>query len=309
MIAYVGNEPFVFLSYSHSDKQIAEGVIVGLKRKMCRVFYDEGLTPGESWNDELAEKVIKCNCVVVLLTTNSVASKYVRSELNYAIAKDKTIIPILIGNTQLPPGIEMMLSPYQSIVVDSVDDTNSLENLVKSLTNVLPTIVFSSKKVPFLEAKGYSFYIEKYSVENQNNTDVSADCIRIICTSAEESIVLFEFEGTFAYDIVYSITQCKQINDDYFVGKIDSIYIINLLSDCCIKYPLCGPDFDCLMVISLRIPDYGKPSMCLIDYQYIHINQLTVLEGKTVQNSPWSQFLNSKIENKLYNRNMPHSET
>ena len=36
MIAYVGIEPFVFLSYSHSDKKIAEGVIVGLKRKMCR---------------------------------------------------------------------------------------------------------------------------------------------------------------------------------------------------------------------------------------------------------------------------------
>jgi hypothetical protein len=275
---------------------------------MCRVFYDEGLTPGESWNDELAEMVIKCNCVVVLLTTNSASSKYVRSELNYAIAKDKTIIPVLIGNTQLPPGIEMMLSPYQSIVVDSVEETNSLEILVEKLTNVLPINVFSSKKVPFLEVKGHSFYIEKYSVENPNNTEISADCIRIICTTEEESIVLFEFEGTFAYDITYSITQCKQISDDYFVGKIDSIYIINLLSDCCISYPLYGPDFDCLMVLSLRIPDYGKPSMCLIDYQYIHINQLTVLEGKTVQNSPWSQFLNKEMEDKLYNKYMPHSE-
>ena len=124
MIAYVGNEPFVFLSYSHFDKQIAESVIVGLKRKMCRVFYDEGLTPGESWNDELAEMVIKCNCFVVLLTTDSASSKYVRAELNYAIAKDKTIIPILIGNTQLPSGIEMMIGPYQSIVVDSAEKAN-----------------------------------------------------------------------------------------------------------------------------------------------------------------------------------------
>ena len=169
--------------------------------------------------------------------------------------------------------------------------------------------MFSTKRIPFLEAKGYSFFIEKYSVDNPNNTDISADCIRIISVSGEESIVLFDFEGTFAYDIVYSITQCKQINDDYFVGKVDSLYIINLLSDCDLKYPLYGPDFDCLMVLSLRIPDHGKPSMCLIDYQYIHINQLTVLEGKTVQNSPWSKFLNSKIEEKLYSRNIPQSDS
>ena len=51
MNAYVGNEPFVFVSYAHSDKQIAESVINGLQRKMCRVFYDDGLTPGEPWND------------------------------------------------------------------------------------------------------------------------------------------------------------------------------------------------------------------------------------------------------------------
>ena len=146
MNAYVGNEPFVFVSYAHSDKQIAESVINGLNRKMCRVFYDDGLTPGEPWNDELAEKVIKCECLVVLLTNNSASSKYVRTELNFAIAKDKTIIPVMFGKTKLPPGIEMMLSPYQFIVVDSIKDKNNLENLLEKLINALPTNVFSTNK-------------------------------------------------------------------------------------------------------------------------------------------------------------------
>ena len=134
MNAYVGNEPFVFVSYAHSDKQIAESVINGLNRKMCRVFYDDGLTPGEPWNDELAEKVIKCECLVVLLTNNSASSKYVRTELNFAIAKDKTIIPVMFG------------SPYQFIVVDSIKDKNNLENLLEKLINALPTNVFSTNK-------------------------------------------------------------------------------------------------------------------------------------------------------------------
>lgn len=144
MNAYVGNEPFVFVSYAHSDKQIAESVIIGLKQKMCRVFYDDGLTPGEPWNDELAEKVIKCECLVVLLTNNSASSKYVRTELNFAIAKDKTIIPVMFGKTKLPPGIEMMLSPYQFIIVDPIKEKNYLENLLEKLINALPTNVFST---------------------------------------------------------------------------------------------------------------------------------------------------------------------
>ena len=146
MNAYVGNEPFVFVSYAHSDKQIAESVIIGLKQKMCRVFYDDGLTPGEPWNDELAEKVIKCECLVVLLTNNSASSKYVRTELNFAIAKDKTIIPVMFGKTKLPPGIEMMLSPYQFIIVDPIKEKNYLENLLEKLINALPTNVFSTNK-------------------------------------------------------------------------------------------------------------------------------------------------------------------
>ena len=146
MNAYVGNEPFVFVSYAHSDKQIAESVINGLNRKMCRVFYDDGLTPGEPWNDVLAEKVIKCECLVVLLTNNSASSKYVSTELNFAIAKNRTIIPVMFGKTKLPPGIEMMLSPYQFIVVDSIKDKNNLENLLEKLINALPTNVFSTNK-------------------------------------------------------------------------------------------------------------------------------------------------------------------
>ncbi|MCC8046690.1 MAG: toll/interleukin-1 receptor domain-containing protein [Clostridiales bacterium] len=46
MNAYTGTEPYVFLSYSHTDMEIAQEIIIGLKQKMCRIWYDEGLTPG-----------------------------------------------------------------------------------------------------------------------------------------------------------------------------------------------------------------------------------------------------------------------
>ena len=83
MLAYNGTEPYVFFSYSHADKELVEKIIIELRQRLCRVWFDEGLTPGESFNDELAERIINCECFVVALTKHSVLSNYVKAEINY----------------------------------------------------------------------------------------------------------------------------------------------------------------------------------------------------------------------------------
>lgn len=297
MQAYTGEEAFVFLSYSHVDRELLQKILVGLKKQLCRVWYDEGLTPGESWNDELAERIKTADAVVVVLTENSCNSQFVRSEMNYAISKQKKIIPVCMAGLEMPAGIEMMLTPYQFINIETINDVeNKIENIIKAL----PRNVFANKKEPFLKEDRYMFFLEKHTVENHNsNNDVTADGFTIICECENERKELFSFTGTFAYDIQYTITQCNAIKDDFFVGSISGLYIFNVLANCWISYPLYGPDFDCLMVFALRIPDEGRPSVSLIDYKYVHINQLTLLEGETVENSSWSCFLNQKIEEKL----------
>lgn len=89
MNAYQGNNPYVFVSYAHKDNEKVLDLIKLLKRKMCRIWYDEGLTPGGSWNDDLANHISKCECVIIIITNNSIQSQYVKSELNYAISLNK----------------------------------------------------------------------------------------------------------------------------------------------------------------------------------------------------------------------------
>ena len=74
MNAYRGKEPYVFISYAHVDRDVVEKIIIGLKKNMCRVWYDEGLTPGESWNDDLAEHLKNAEIVIVNLTHASAVS-------------------------------------------------------------------------------------------------------------------------------------------------------------------------------------------------------------------------------------------
>lgn len=296
MNAYSGKEPYVFVSYCHLDKEKVEKIIIELKRKMCRVWYDEGLTLGESWNDDLALHLNNSDCVLALLTENSVKSRYVMAEINFAMAHDKKIIPIKMDNCTLPAGLELMLGQFQMGDTNNEDD---IQKLIAGVLNVLPQTVFASKKIPFYEMNGYSFFLEKYNIPHSYKPKTSIDGFSIICKDIhEQKKELFDFQTIPAYDVQYEVTQCKEIKDDYFVGKIHGIVLFNILAKCELEYPLYGPDFDVLMIFALRIPESSAPTVKLIDYQYMHIIGLD--EGDKISNSAWSQEIEKTCQEKLY---------
>ena len=158
MNAYTGNEPYAFFSYAHIDREVVEKIIIGLKQNMCRIWYDEGLTPGESWNDDLAEHLKNAEIVVIMLTKNSVASQYVKAEINYAISKQIKILPVFLEQIDLPSGLEMMLSSVQYAMLYGKCDINHQIHMIQSN---LPNTVFATKKVPFFENSEFSFFMEK----------------------------------------------------------------------------------------------------------------------------------------------------
>lgn len=282
MLAYNGTEPYVFFSYSHADTELVEKIIIELRQRLCRVWFDEGLTPGESFNDELAERIINCECFVVALTEHSVFSNYVKAEINYSVSKGKKIIALIIDNTDIPPGIDIMISPYQHIQFNSETDHKKMTEV---LSDALPDKVFSTRKVPFLEYGKFEFYLEKNDIQFDDplGRDIRRNEFEIICVEkcAEINIrtPIFRFGGDYAYDIEYYITQCKPVGDDFYIGKVTGLFIINIIANCClsdeigISSPYGGPDFNCLLVFSLRVPFHGLPSFTLIDYRYIAINR------------------------------------
>ena len=149
MIAYEGKEPYIFASYSHRDSDIVIPIISTLKQKMCRVWYDEGLTPGESWNDSIAEHLLNCTEFMVFISPDSVKSKYVFSEIHYAISKNKKILPVLLEKTDIPVGLDMMLSTIQFVDLSGVKDIGESANII---CNLLDKEVFSLRvfgELPF----------------------------------------------------------------------------------------------------------------------------------------------------------------
>jgi len=66
----------VFLSYSHEDRNEAEGLFRFLQTKRVDVWKDDegGLGPGDKWEAEISRRIADCSCFVPLVTRNTARS-------------------------------------------------------------------------------------------------------------------------------------------------------------------------------------------------------------------------------------------
>ena len=54
---YEGAEPYIFISYSHADREHVLAIVMEMKKRGYRVWYDENIEAGKQWTAELAEKI------------------------------------------------------------------------------------------------------------------------------------------------------------------------------------------------------------------------------------------------------------
>jgi TIR domain len=93
----------VFISYAREDKARAEQVARGLGALGLDVFWDSEIPPGQTWADYIEEKLSSCKAVVVLWSTHSTRSQWVREEARMGRDKGR-LIPAMIDASQAPFG-------------------------------------------------------------------------------------------------------------------------------------------------------------------------------------------------------------
>lgn len=104
--AFIGDEPFIFISYSHKDVNVVLADLVQLKHCGVRLWYDRSILNGEEWDKKALSIIDLPNCVglFVYISENSAKSKNVCMELEYANAKfggGHSIVGIHIGDRPL----------------------------------------------------------------------------------------------------------------------------------------------------------------------------------------------------------------
>lgn len=112
---YEGNENYIFISYSHQDKQAVFPIIERLVRDGYRVWYDEGIDPGSEWPEIIATYLNGCSLCIACISENSLNSHNCRREINFALSKKKPFISVMLEPIEMSLGMEMQLSSTQSV--------------------------------------------------------------------------------------------------------------------------------------------------------------------------------------------------
>ena len=112
---YEGRGKYIFASYCHEDAARVYPCIELMARDGCRVWYDEGIIPGDEWQETIADRLAACDVFVAFITEKSLSSHNCRREINFAVQRGKKIVSLFMDDVVLSPGMEMILSSIQGI--------------------------------------------------------------------------------------------------------------------------------------------------------------------------------------------------
>lgn len=106
---------YVFVSYSHTDRQPVNSIIRGLQSQGLSVWYDEGIGYGKQWTEEIANHILGSQLVLVMLSNRAIHSPNVRREINLALSENKKLVPVLLEDVLLSADMRLQLSLHQMI--------------------------------------------------------------------------------------------------------------------------------------------------------------------------------------------------
>lgn len=115
--SYSGQGPYVFVSYAHADKIPVYQTMREFRETGVNMWYDEGIQPAGEWVEEIAHAIKRSSMFVVFVSPRSVDSRFVKSEVGYALSENKDILTIYLEDTTLPAGLSLCLQQFQSVFV------------------------------------------------------------------------------------------------------------------------------------------------------------------------------------------------
>jgi hypothetical protein len=126
----------VFVSYSRTNLAIVTQLIQDLQAMGIQTFYDQTLTGGQRWWDNILSNIRDCDIFILALSPEAWSSEACRSELAYVQQLAKTILPVLVAD-----GINLNLLPAPINEIQITDyrrcDKDAAFALVRSI-NMAP---------------------------------------------------------------------------------------------------------------------------------------------------------------------------
>ena len=124
---YLGNKPYVFVSYARSDTERVLPYLQKMRQNGCRIWYDMGIRGGDNWMTTLAMKIKGCSQYLLFSSETSVKSVWTRREASRALQCNiPNIITVRMDDARFDEGIEWGLEEFQQLHTSDENFTKKL---------------------------------------------------------------------------------------------------------------------------------------------------------------------------------------
>jgi hypothetical protein len=138
----------IFISYSSADRAKAQQLAEALQTRGWSVWWDRNIPTGRAFDQVIEEALDQSRCVVVLWSTSSVKSNWVKDEASEGVRRN-VLVPVCIDNVNIPLGFRRIqtanMSGWQGSPTDAV-----FERLVTDISSLLgiPSAVPEKSSLP-----------------------------------------------------------------------------------------------------------------------------------------------------------------
>lgn len=108
---WTGQLARIFVSYNSKDKEIVQALVDDIEAMGYEVWFDTKLSAGQIWWDRILERIRECDIFCFAVSPDALNSSACNSEIDYADALGKPILPILIVDIS----INILPSPLSKI--------------------------------------------------------------------------------------------------------------------------------------------------------------------------------------------------
>ena len=131
--AYRGKEPYIFISYCHANSELVFAEVKRLNELGYHVWYDEGISPGNEWTEEIAYALEHCSVFLVMFTPDSARSDNVQNEIDFALDDKKPCVGIYLKETVLQGRTRLRFGMKQAIMKYSMSEDEYVYKLTSAL--------------------------------------------------------------------------------------------------------------------------------------------------------------------------------
>ena len=180
----------VFLSYSSRDRAQLDNLLSALHRADEVVWFDEELGGGDVWWQMILERIRECDVFLFALSRNSLQSTPCLTELRYAQALQKPVLPIQIG-----PVESMRVTPVAA--VEAIDFQNpDVDSGIRLITAIqrarqqnapLPSPLPDEPPVPFAYLMRLATTITGAELDQQQQTDLLIELKAVIAQDGDDT--------------------------------------------------------------------------------------------------------------------------